>query len=241
MNRRTSRRMTPTTARPRHAAALWPACVVLLLVASCTTPEAEVDPALWAVPPASPAAPAPAAPNVPLRVGDRIELFVIEDDAFSGSFQVRETGHIIMPELGRVMVAGLTPAAAETRIKSLLEDGVLTEATVILDRTRARRVPQPLDEKERLLVYTSGKVSRPGQHSLVVQEGRRLGVFEVILITGGLERFAHERRAYVLRSQGFGERQRIPVDLRAIREGQSPDIPVLEGDIIVVPERTFGI
>ena len=214
---------------------------MLAAAPACTTPEAEIDPALWAVPETAPSAPAPATPNVPLRVGDRIELFVIEDEVFSGGYSVRETGHIIMPELGRVMVAGLTPAAAENRIKGLLEDGVLTEATVILDRTRSRRVPEPLEEKERLLVYTSGKVNRPGQHSLVVQEGRRLGVFEVILITGGLERFAHERRAYVLRSQGLGERQRIPVDLRAIREGQATDIPVLEGDIIVVPERTFGI
>lgn len=217
--------------------------LALVMLAACnTTPEVEVDPALWQSAPQTGNAPAPDARNVPLRAGDQVELFVIEDDSFSGTFPVRETGHIILPELGRVAVAGLTPAAAENRIKTMLENGVLTEATVILDRTRSGRVAAaPLEQKERLLVYTSGKVSRPGQHSLVVQEGRRLGVFEVILITGGLERFAHERRAYVLRSQGMGGRERIPVDLRAIREGQSPDVPVLEGDIIVVPERTFGI
>ena len=37
-----------------------------------------------------------------------------------------------------------------------------------------------------------------------------------------------------------GRRQPMVVDVRQIRDGMAPDVPVGDGDIIQVPEKVFG-
>ena len=91
-----------------------------------------------------------------------------------------------------------------------------------------------------MLVYMTGMVQKPGQHMLTVPEGRPLGVYEAILISGGLGRFADEQKVYVTRMDKNRVRHRIPVNVRLIRQGSAPDPAVGQGDVIVVPEKVFG-
>ncbi len=177
-----------------------------------------------------------------LQVGDTLEVFVMEDSSFNGVFKVREKGDIIIPKVGRVSVLGLSVDAVQERIKKTLESSQLTTATVIADRlSSAAAAPVSFEETPKILVYLTGKVTRPGQHMLAVNSGESISAFEAVLIAGGVAPFADERDAYILRRSGGGNRARIPLDLRAIRQGKAADVPLVNGDMICVPERRFAL
>lgn len=184
-----------------------------------------------------------------IQVGDSLELFVDEDPGFDGIYKVREGGDIIIPRVGRIAVAGSSLSTAKNSITQALEEGQLQKATIIVDRVG--RAPEASEEGSegstpqapgagRILVYITGKVTRPGQHVLTLPDGRPLGVYEALLIAGGMTRFADEQKVHVLRTGDDGKKHRIPVNVRQIENGETKDIIVGHGDIIVVPEKVFG-
>jgi protein involved in polysaccharide export with SLBB domain len=185
--------------------------------------------------------PAPLDPKfIPLRAGETVDIYVLEDPGLNGTYTVRNEGHIILPTMGRVQLAGLTPSKAEARLKELLEASKLRAASVILDRTSiVGSAPEATTQK--VLVYITGKVARPGQHNISVEMGRSMGVYEAVLISGGFARFSNESKAYILRQTAAAQpKRRIDIDLKAVAEGRVADIPIRAGDIVHVPEKVFG-
>jgi len=175
-----------------------------------------------------------------LQIGETLEIFVMEDIAFNGSYKIREKGDIILPKIGRILVAGLTLEAAQARIQQALQDSQLTKATVIADRV-SKVGGTKFEEVPKMLVFVTGKVNMPGQHMIAMENGKNLYAYEAILIAGGTNSFADERKAYILRKGDGGVRQKIPLDIRAIRQGSANDIALTEGDMIFVPERRFAL
>ena len=125
----------------------------LFLLGCKSTDFAESPPASSYPPPLIPASepvvqearPTPSRPAVggSVKTGDTLELFVEEDDAFNGTYPVREQGDIIIPSVGRIQVAGLSMGSAGERIKTELEVRHLKKATVLLDRVgRAAVAPE---------------------------------------------------------------------------------------------------
>jgi protein involved in polysaccharide export with SLBB domain len=210
---------------------------MLLCGVGCTTAPAVTGDVV-------PPAPVPAARDNTdtgaIRVGDKLELFVKEDPTFNGSYSVRERGDIIIPDIGRIQLKGLSVETAERRVEGYLEKGQIKDATVILDRIRDTVPGSPVAGARRMLVYLTGEVQKPGQHMLTIPDGRPLGVYEAILISGGLGRFADEQKVHVLRMDNKRVRHRIPVDIKLIKQGNSPDPAIGHGDVIVVPEKVFG-
>lgn len=173
-----------------------------------------------------------------VAVDDSLEIFVMEDPAFSGSYRVRERGDIIVPKLGRIHVAGKSLDAVQSQIEALLEQSQLKDATVIVDRVSKPGITS-FGEIPKMLVYVVGSVNRPGQHMIGIKPGTPVFAYDAVLIAGGLNDFADERHAYILRRGSGGERAKIPLDLRALRLGQGKDIPLGEGDMVFVPQRRF--
>lgn len=209
--------------------------LALALLAGCTTPPAEQGP-VEAVAPVTPKA----APTG-IQPGETLDVFVMEDDSFSGSYKVRSTGHIIVPKLGRVKVGGMSASEAERVLTSALQDDKLTKATVLVDRpdlNRGAGQPDPLGGTE---VFLSGKVNRPGRYSVTGIGNAPPTVHQTILQAGGCSRFAHKAKVYVLRRGGDGMLHRINADLLAIENGTAKDVPVVPGDIIVVPEKVVDL
>lgn len=183
-----------------------------------------------------------------IHIGDKLEVFVSEDESFNGIYQVREKGDIILPRLGRVQVENLSVERSEIHIKNLLEENQLREATVIVDRVaRAGQegvggtAGSPEPEGPKFLAYFTGKVQRPGQHWITLPRGKPVGIYEAILISGGLARFANDRKVEVLRKDEQGRTRKMMLDLRAVRDGKAPDPPLYEGDIVFVPEKRIGL
>lgn len=197
----------------------------------------------------TPTASRPALPSSggSIRTGDSLELFVEENDAFNGIYPVREQGDIIIPSVGRIQVAGLSVGSAGSRIQTELQSRHLKKATVMLDRVgraplsqevaAAAAVPPPAPK---LNVFINGKVNRPGQHRITLPASGKVGVYEAILIAGGLSRFADNTKVHVLRNDGEGKRRKIPVNIASIENGETADPPIGDGDIVVVPEKVFG-
>lgn len=182
-----------------------------------------------------------------LQPGDVIELFVEEDQSLNGTYPVRERGDIIIPSVGRIPVRGMSVVDAGSRIRSELEASQLKKATVIVDRVnKAPRkvenasVASPKPQQSRLTIYMSGSVRRPGQHKIPIPESGRVGVYEAILVAGGLSQWGDPARIHILRNDSEGKKKKIPVNIKDIEMGLKKDPMIGEGDIVVVPEKVFG-
>lgn len=224
----------PPIANPTSLKAAAAAVLAAAMMASCKTEE---KPGAYAKPP--PPRSKQTNDNL-LKPGDSIELFVMEDASFNGAYKVREKGDIILPKVGRIAIEGLTIESAQAKIQTTLKSNQLTQATVIADRIGTGGFTT-FSEAPKVLVFVTGKVSRPGQHMIAIKDGEAIYAYEAIMIAGGTTPFADERKAYILRRGAQGARQRISLDLRAIRQGSASDVPLAEGDMICVPERRFAL
>jgi polysaccharide export outer membrane protein len=84
-------------------------------------------------------------------------------------------------------------------------------------------------------VTVEGEVNRPSRYAI---EGD-LTVTGAIFLAGGLTRFGSNDVKLRRTDPETGKVEILNVDLKAIRNGKKPDIPVLANDVITVPRRRF--
>lgn len=253
--------------------------------------------------------------------GENLEVFVVEDSSFNGRYPVRRGGYIIMPQVGRIYVAGNTIAGAEAAVKKALQGSQLRNATVMIEKiegidletgpvvflsgefknprpfrirpgtspslvsvilscggvtsnadlTRVR-IMRIADFKsvveevnvQKILegggltsdvrlndgdvvtipaggandVWITGRVRQQGVQK--VKPDEKLTVYVAILNAGGFSRFADMKKVYILREMPDGSKTKIPVNVKEIKTGEAPDVPLVGNDIVVVPERFFS-
>jgi hypothetical protein len=74
---------------------------------------------------------------------------------------------------------------------------------------------------------------------LPLSGGQSISVLEAVSSSGGMLRTAAGSHARILRPVlGQPKRIEVPVDIKKILVGQSDDIPLLAGDVLVVPGST---
>lgn len=172
-----------------------------------------------------------------VQVGDKLEIYVLEDETFNGIYTVRDGGHIIFPKVGRVQVAGKSLAEAELTIKQAFEGPaqLFKTANIILERHGARAQASGPNV---VRVYLNGAVTRPGPLAVPYIDSLRPTAYQAVVHGGGVEDFANLKRAYIVRNTGSGQ-QRIELNLADIGKGDSIDMPIEDGDIIVIPQKKF--
>jgi protein involved in polysaccharide export with SLBB domain len=106
---------------------------------------------------------------------------------------------------------------------------------VTLDHKDVLIVPGKFRTKR---IYLTGKVMQPGIMEIAPDENSTL--YASIVHRGGFSRFANLSKVYVLRDTGDGMRERIPVDVKALKQGFIPDLVLEHNDIVVVPEKFFS-
>ena len=166
--------------------------------------------------------------NEVLVPGETLEVFVNEDPSFNGRYQVRRGGYIIMPQVGRIAVAGKTIPGAEAAVKRALQSSELHRASVLIERV------QGADVEHGNVVFLSGEFTRPG--TWTIPKNVTPTLVGVILSSGGLTDKADLTRVRVMRmssNKGVVE----PVNVQRIIDGGglTSDITLEEGDVIVVP------
>lgn len=182
--------------------------------------------------------------NTSVAPGETLDLFVIEDEKFNGRYTVRAKGEIILPKVGRVQVGGSSIEAAEAAVKAALEVDQLANASDILARPGVPKIeeePEGIEEKPTVEIFVSGKVLQPGRYKISSVGTAPPSVYQSILQAGGFSRWAYPKKVYILRKGGNGILSRIDANIDAISSGEKPDVALLTGDIVVVPERKLGV
>ncbi len=167
--------------------------------------------------------------------GDMLELYVAEDDAFNGIYQVRAGGYIVIPRLPKVYVAGKTLKVVEQVIRDELGRNQLRNATVTLDRV-VGQVQAP--ESSRDYLYITGQVKKPGPWP--IPDGYEPTAVTLMLRTA-LTQYADLERVQVLRLVD-GRALIETINVKAIMDGAglTPDFGLKANDIVIVPSKGTG-
>ena len=160
-----------------------------------------------------PPEPPPEASPWPLGSGDRLRVVVFEQNQLGGEFAVSDDGAISLPLVGRLQVAGLTPAATEKLIAERFNHGILKEPQVNVEVLHYRPI------------YVYGEVTKPGAYDF----SGKLMILNAVSLAGGYTYRAQKKGITVIRN--------TDPDRNAISVRETT--PVGPGDVIYVPERWF--
>ncbi|MFH1260113.1 MAG: polysaccharide biosynthesis/export family protein [Elusimicrobiota bacterium] len=166
--------------------------------------------------------PAPAADYI-VRPQNVLEINVYGEEDLSKTVQLSASGDISCPLLGRVKVAGMSPAEIEEKLARLYQEYLVKPDISVL-------------VKEYSNFYVYGQVVKPGAYKL---EGD-VTILEAITLAGGLTPIANPDGVKVIRVEG-GREQLIKVKVSDItkRGDKSKDIILKPNDVVVVPESIF--
>jgi polysaccharide export outer membrane protein len=85
------------------------------------------------------------------------------------------------------------------------------------------------------LIYVVGAVKKSG--GFVLNEKEQMSALQALSLAEGLDPMASSKGARILRQgEGDGARAEIPINLRGILQGTSPDVPLYANDILFVPD-----
>lgn len=122
-----------------------------------------------------------------------------------------------------------TPVTQRISIKALM-DSSDPSANIALHGGEEIRVPQAGS------IYVVGSVKKPGVFT--VHEAEHSSVLRALAVSEGLLPYAG-REAYIYRRQGAkAPPNEIRVELKKITDRKSPDVSLLPGDILYVPDRS---
>jgi polysaccharide export outer membrane protein len=152
---------------------------------------------------------------------DVLDIRVLEDQTMSGRVTVGDNGQIVLNNVGKVAVAGLSAAQIETKLKSLAE-AYLTKATVSVQIVEFASKP----------ISVVGAVMRPGR----IGATGSTTLIQAITEAGGLAA-GHGNQIYVLRTarNGLSEQLAIDVDDLMVRGNPDLNIPLAPNDLVNIP------
>jgi polysaccharide export outer membrane protein len=93
----------------------------------------------------------------------------------------------------------------------------------------------PFDRKQR--VYVSGAVQNPGAVEFLESEG--ISLLQAITAAGGPSERAKLSRVAIKRRLDNGQEEQIQLNLKRIKNGKDPDVPLQQNDTVVVGDWFF--
>lgn len=163
-----------------------------------------------------------------LGPGDRVRIDIFKVTQYSGENQVLVDGSLNLPQVGSLMVQGLTLKQAA--------DAISAQYAKIL---RYPYVTVSLVAPSPIRVAVSGEVNRPGSYLIPTTDtGAQLPTLtKALQLAGGITQIADLRQVEVRRPQRSGRDQIIKIDLwEFLQTGNlRRDITLRNGDTIVVP------
>ncbi|MEL7491385.1 MAG: XrtA/PEP-CTERM system exopolysaccharide export protein [Pseudomonadota bacterium] len=159
---------------------------------------------------------------------DQLEIFVWRAPELSTNVTVRPDGRISTPLVEDMVASGKTPSMLATDLERSLRKYVKSpEVTVIVSNFSGS-----FEQQVRVLGEAQQPIALPYQKGMTV--------LDVMVAVGGLTEFAAGNKSVLIRGQGDArESYRLRLD-DLIRKGNiSANVPVLPGDVILVPESIF--
>jgi polysaccharide export outer membrane protein len=131
-------------------------------------------------------------------------------------------------ESGTELIVTRGGEVSRIAVKQLFNDA---DPTVNLLLTGGEEIRVPEAGK----IFVVGNVARPG--AFPVRDPGDHTVLKLVALSEGLTLYA-EKIAYIVRRDGSGAAQEIPVELSKIMKRQAPDIKLEAGDILYIPDNT---
>jgi len=166
-----------------------------------------------------------------IQPGDVLNIEVLEDESLEREELVRPDGRITMPLAGTLSVRGRSIEQVRSDLTRLLAPNFAAPPTVFVS---LGSVAEPTDP-DPILVYAVGEAGEPGRYE--VPPGTTLLQFFAEM--GGFSRFAATKRIMLRRADSAGNERVYKFNYDAILEGtgQGGATRLVDGDVIVVPER----
>jgi len=153
-----------------------------------------------------------------LGPGDTIEILVLGDADLSRTVTIKPDGTISLPLIGGVAVAGRTTSQLADQLSKLYSKYL--KAPSITVTVREFRVDR---------IYILGQVARPGEYQ--IRPGA--GILELLASAGGPTNRADLAKATIIR----GKTKTIQLNLlEAFAKSTNPDVKLMPGDVLFVPE-----
>jgi polysaccharide export outer membrane protein len=160
-------------------------------------------------------------PSYQIGPNDVLSIHVWKEEDLSRDVTVTPDGKISFPLIGEMVAEGRTV----TELKKSISDKLLNfvtapEVTVIVKESRSR------------VIYTIGKVQRPGPQPLAPD----MTVMQALSAAGGFAEWADTKNVLIVRKVG-GKETKIKFNFKEFTGGDNLDqnIVLKPGDTIVVP------
>ena len=160
-----------------------------------------------------------------LGPGDKLSLTVyFGARSISAAYTLDSSGQISVQFIGSVTAVGKTLSELRDEIKARLADGYINDPIVALS----------IVELNSLTVNVSGMVARTG----AIKFSPGMSIVDVIALSGGFTPMARKNMVRVVRGNG-PSRQTYKLPVEMMSEGERPIFPMLPGDEVYVPERSW--
>jgi polysaccharide export outer membrane protein len=160
-----------------------------------------------------------------LGPGDKLELTIFYGNKESkATYSLDASGQVEVQYIGSVMAGGKTARDVQEDIRQRLADGYLKDPVVSLT----------------VVEINSLKCSVIGQvaHSGTIKFAPGMTIVEAIAQSGGFSPLARKNLVQVTRNLN-GKKQTYDVPVELIAEGKRPNFPMMPGDEVFVPERSW--
>jgi protein involved in polysaccharide export with SLBB domain len=159
-----------------------------------------------------------------LGPGDVFEVRVFQEPDLTGVYRLATDGSINFPLCGRVMLVGLSTAAAAERLVECLGRSYLRNPQVSIF----------VKEYNSKKIFVFGEVQKPG--TFVFEDS--MSIVQAVTLAGGFSVHAAKNSVSVTRLVN-GEEERIKVAVDDIGNGRATNFALRPGDIVFVPESLF--
>ncbi len=159
-----------------------------------------------------------------LGIGDVFEVRVFQEPDLTGIYRLASDGSINFPLCGRVVLGGLSTAAASDRLAECLGRSYLRNPQVSIF----------VKEYNSKKVFVFGEVQKPG--TFVFEDS--MSIVQAVTLAGGFSAHAAKNSVSVTRLVN-GNDERIKVAVDDIGNGRAPNFSLRPGDIVFVPESLF--
>ncbi len=160
--------------------------------------------------------------NYILKTSDVVELQVYQEPDLRKAVRIEGDGTVALALIGKVKLAGMTIAEAQSLVTDLYNRDYLVDPQVSLQ----------IVEFAPKFVHVLGMVGNPGKVSMPPDSD--LTLIDAISQSRGVTRLGNARKVRIKRNDGS---KPFDVDYDEIRRGEAKDIILKEGDTITVPER----
>ncbi len=148
-----------------------------------------------------------------LQAGEKLKITVFGEDRLTGEYQIDPAGNLSLPLAGTIKAAGFAKRELEQRLAAKFSGEYLRDPKVTVDVSDFRPF------------YILGEIAKPSEYPF--RGG--LDVMSAIALAGG-PTYRASRSTVLIKHADESKFREYPL---------SPEIPVLPGDLIRLPERYF--